>query len=122
LRTPIRLDRARLIAFLASGVTWITGVSLGLHTGLFLGLIAAGYVAVASLALALASPRTGMTLAVLWGSAVALWSLILFPLAGLWLSLAAGLIIGTVCFGVWMGAGFLLLHAFGRQGSARGNC
>lgn len=110
---PVRqpLDRARLLAFLGSGGIWITGAAFGLATGLVLSLIAAGYVLVGSIALAITRGRTGGMLAFLWGCAVALMAAVLIPVGG-YLAVPAGLILGTVCFGLWAGAGFLLLLAF----------
>ena len=103
-----------MYAFLASGAVWITGAFFGVATGPVLPLIAAAYVLPASLTLALVRQRIALTLAVLWGCAVALVAAVLAPVGG-WLAAPAGLILGTVGFGLWAGAGFLLLHTFTRE-------
>jgi hypothetical protein len=107
----VPLDRARFLVFVASGAIWIAGVSLCLGISPVLALMAAAYVLPSSLALALARERIGMMLAVLWWCAVALMTVVVFPVAG-FLAIVVGLLFGTLSFGAWMSTGFLLLHFF----------
>jgi hypothetical protein len=104
----VQLDRARFFAFVASAAIWIVGIWLGLGITPVLALMATAYVVPGSLALALAGERTGEALAGLWGCAVALVAVIAIPVAGS-VGTVAGLLFGTLSFGVWMSSGFLLL-------------
>jgi hypothetical protein len=74
-------------------------------------LMAAAYVLPGSLALALSRERTGWTWAVLWGCAVGLMTVVVFPVGG-FLAIVVGLLYGSLAFGAWMSVGFLLLHFF----------
>lgn len=107
------LDRPMLAGFVASGAIWIAGI--GLNTGIapLLLLVAAVYVLIGSVALALTSDGTAMTLLVLWACAVGLMAAVILAhdrLSGI--VIGAALLYGTSSFAVWMGAGFLLLHFF----------
>jgi hypothetical protein len=116
--TPAPFDRARSAAFLSSGAIWITGATVGLQPSPLPAAVASVYVVLAGLALASSRARTARTLAVGWGCAVALVTLVLAPVGGP-LALVAGLVFGTLCFALWAGSGFLLLHAFSGRSRAR---
>ena len=96
---------------MASGVIWIGGTSIGLRPGLALEGVAAAYVGIGALALAVAGKRTAATLMWLWGCAVALIGVVAVPVAGP-IAILIGLVFGTLCFGAWACTGFLLLHFF----------
>jgi hypothetical protein len=104
----VQLDRARFFAFVASAAIWMVGIWLGPGITPMLALMATAYVLPGSLALALAGARTGKTLAGLWGCAVALMAVIAIPVAGS-VGIVAGLLFGTLSFGIWTSTGFLLL-------------
>jgi hypothetical protein len=100
-----------LYAFFASGAIWIAGTSIGLRPGIPLEGVAAAYVVIGALALAVAGTRPAATLVWLWGCAAALIGMVAVPVAGP-MAIVIGILFGTLCFGAWACTGFVLLHFF----------
>ncbi|MFS3127041.1 hypothetical protein ACLM5J_01395 [Nocardioides sp. Bht2] len=112
--------REVFVAFLASGALWVSVLGLFL-SNLVLAGIAAAYVALGAWLLARDETRRTRTVALLWVVAVLIWIALLAPVATLLGAIAAGLVIGSLLFGLWAGPALLVLQFIveGRRPSQR---
>ena len=108
---------ATAVAFAASGAAWLTGYDLYTHEemdGPWL-LVVGAYVALGSVLLGIRSDRLVSTLVGLWVAAVMLLGVLLSggDTLALLLTLAVGLIYGTVAFIAWVTFGLIGLRLLG---------